>query len=105
MMEIRGLYTASKGEWELVLPTESEQDELQRMIEDSKSVIRPKVNDRMMEILEALTERGAEVLVLGCTDFGTLIPRDWRPKAVVMDPIDNLIELAGNIGVRGREHD
>ena len=91
-----GLYESAKGEWDLVLPTDFEQDELQRIIEDSKKDISPKPNLRLMTILDALVDRGAEALVLGCTDFPQLLQQGWRPEAVLIDPIDHLIELAGN---------
>jgi aspartate racemase len=91
-----GLYASPDGDWELIVPTAAEQDELQRMIETSKADIIPKVQPRLVEILDGLAARGAEALVLGCTDFPQMLPHDYRPAATLIDPIDCLIDLAGS---------
>ena len=88
-----GLYASREGLWTLVLPTEEEQVELQQLIEDCKLLVRPQPQQRLVEILQGLVDRGAEALVLGCTDFPQLLPASWRPSAVLIDPLEELIEL------------
>jgi aspartate/glutamate racemase len=55
-----GLYASADGAWELVLPTEAEQDELQRMIEECKAAITPQGQPRLAVILDGLVARGAQ---------------------------------------------
>ncbi len=73
-----------------VLPTAAEQDALMRLIyEDIKTAALPDY-DGFYRIADALMERGADSLILGCTEL-SLIPKDERHEGYPF--IDSLLAL------------
>ncbi|KAJ5558539.1 aspartate racemase [Penicillium sp. DV-2018c] len=65
----------AKNQIEALVPTESDQRMIQRALETelAAGVFRPKTRRDFKGAIERLVERGAEAIILGCTEFGKLV--------------------------------
>lgn len=76
---------------EIVVPTQSEQEDIDRIIFDElcKNRIRPASKERYLEIVDRMSTSGSQGVILGCTEIFMLINQSDRPAI----PIFNTTEL------------
>ena len=87
-----GLYESD--DYELLIPLPAEQETITRLIhENEKSLGEPHAPE-FVSIVQSLALRGAECLIIGCTDLTLMLPPAAREIIPVLDPMDELIELA-----------
>ena len=72
---------------EVIVPDESEQAEVDRVIFDElvKRDLRPESKQRYLDVVDRLQTRGAEGVILGCTEIFLLISQDDRPDFPMFD--------------------
>lgn len=72
----------------LLLPRETEQKEVNRMIRDVKQGSSSKEPHSLDTLIAQLQRRGAEVCILGCTELSTL--KDSLTTSSIVDPVEIL---------------
>jgi len=83
-----GLY--ENEEYELLVPLPEEQKILTRLIFE-KTLGNPL---EIVQIIRSLANRGAECIIIGCTDLGAMLLPEAREIIPVLDPMNELINLA-----------
>jgi len=58
-----------------LVPTDDQQEEIHRVIHEeiARGVLRPVSHDYYLRVIDSLTERGAEGIILGCTEIPLLV--------------------------------
>ena len=85
---------------EVIAPDESEQAEVDRVIFDElvKRDLRPESKERYLDIVDGLRARGAEGVILGCTEIFLLISQGDRPDFPMFDTtalhVDSIVDAA-----------
>lgn len=74
------------SEYQLVLPSDEEQAQIQQLIVAEKATLEPTVSPFLLQVLRSLVRRGAEALILGCTDFATLLPPQDAASSATAPP-------------------
>lgn len=73
----------------IMVPEHAEQRYIDRVIfeEMSKGILSEEARARYLEIIDALERRGAEGVILGCTEIPFLIQQDQRPQLPMFDTL------------------
>ena len=75
-----------------IIPSPAEQQVVQAAIEDCKVLTSVSPQSQLVPIIAALKQRGAEAIILGCTDLPSLLPLDLGLPT--LNPIDFLVAEA-----------
>ncbi len=75
---------------EVIVPTNDEQEYIDRVIRDElvKLDLRPESRQGYIDIIDKLVERGAEGVVLGCTEIPLLITQKDHPSVPLFDTLE-----------------
>ncbi len=90
-----GLYERYAGDVNLMVPTDDEREHIHRAIYAVKAGARPDEGTGKRTLLEIITgyrERGAEGVILGCTETPLLVSQKDMPEFPVFDSTDILVE-------------
>ncbi len=90
-----GLYERYAGDVNLMVPTDDERERIHRAIYAVKAGARPDEGTGKRTLLEIITgyrERGAEGVILGCTETPLLVSQKDMPEFPVFDSTDILVE-------------
>jgi aspartate racemase len=74
---------------EIMVPGREEQRYIDRVIfeEMSKGIFSEETRHRSLDIIDALERRGAEGVILGCTEISFLIQQEHRPQLPMFDTL------------------
>lgn len=92
-----GLYQnrLSKSGWDCIVPSEEEMDTLvQPAINLIKSGDMSKAYDMFMIVIDSLIARGANAVVLGCTEIPLAVDQSRRDGIPLINSIDSLVKAA-----------
>lgn len=101
---LKNRYAESFG-IEVIAPEEGEQAEIDRIIfnELVKRELRPESKGSYLRIIDRLRERGADGVILGCTEIFLLISQDDRPTIPMFDTtalhVARLTEMAFDVTI------
>ena len=90
-----GVYSNASGDVELILPDEEEQAKVHSAIYSIKGAAGQEMLDiraDLLEVVEALRGRGAEGIILGCTEIPIVIGQDDVRGVPVFDSTQILVE-------------
>ena len=90
-----GVYSKASGEVELILPDEEEQKRVHSAIYSIKGAAGQEmlgIRKNLLELVEELRGRGAEGIILGCTEIPIVIGQDDIRELPVIDSIRILVE-------------
>lgn len=82
---VEDFYRDKVAEWagidDIMVPLPDEQADLQAMIFEElvKGIITPRVTERFVAITNRLKERGADSVILGCTEIGLVLTEENSP--------------------------
>lgn len=101
---LRDIFTQKYG-LEILVPTESEQREIDRVIFDelSKPVFLDESREFYLRAIDGLRERGAEGVILGCTEIPLLVKQEHRPHLPMFDTLVLHAEAAAIEATEGIE--
>ena len=94
-----GLYQNHLGKlgWDCIVPTTEEMDTLvQPAINLIKSGQLDQAHDMFMSVVDSLIARGAQAVVLGCTEIPLAVREDTRRGIPLINSIDSLVKVAIN---------
>jgi aspartate racemase len=82
----------------IMVPEQDEQRYIDRVIfeEMSRGIFSAEARVRYLEIIDALQQRGAEGIILGCTEIPFLIQQDQRPQLPMFDTLRLHAEAAAD---------
>ena len=89
------VYTKSSGDVELIVPDEEEQERVHKAIYSIKGTAGQEMLDiraDLLEIVEGLRGRGAEGIILGCTEIPLVIGQEDVRDVPVFDSTQILVE-------------
>jgi aspartate racemase len=90
-----GLYPRYAGSTQLLLPDDRQQDHLQSAIYAVKGTVGERLaaaKARVLEIAASLRGRGAEGIILGCTELPLLVAQADMPDLPLFDSTDVLVD-------------
>lgn len=101
---LRGIFTEQHG-LEVLVPTEEEQHEIDRVIFDELSfpVFLDSSRDYYLKVIDNLRARGAEGVILGCTEIPLLVKQEHRPDLPLFDTLVLHAEAAAREATVGIE--
>ncbi len=81
---------------EAIVPTEEEQDLVDRIIFDElcKGVFSAEAKAAYLKIIDAMADRGAQGMILGCTEIPLLIAQEDRPTLPMFDTLALHVDAA-----------
>jgi aspartate racemase len=84
---------------ELISPSEEERQEINRIIFDELThhQFLPASKDYYIQVIKNLVDRGAEGVILGCTEIKMLLSQEDIPEVPLFDTTDLHCEMAANI--------
>ena len=94
-----GLYQNHLGKlgWDCIVPTTEEMDTLvQPAIDLIKSGQLDQAHDMFMSVVDSLIARGAQAVVLGCTEIPLAVREESRNGTPLINSIDSLVKVAIN---------
>lgn len=94
-----GLYQNHLGKlgWDCIVPTTEEMDTLvQPAIDLIKSGQLDQAHDMFMLVVDSLITRGAQAVVLGCTEIPLAVREESRNGTPLVNSIDSLVKVAIN---------
>ena len=94
-----GLYQKHLGKlgWDCIVPTTEEMDTLvQPAIDLIKSGHLDQAHDMFMLVVDSLITRGAQAVVLGCTEIPLAVREESRNGTPLINSIDSLVKVAIN---------
>ena len=94
-----GLYQNHLGKlgWDCIVPTTEEMDTLvQPAIDLIKSGLLDQAHDMFMLVVDSLIARGAQAVVLGCTEIPLAVREESRNGTPLINSIDSLVKVAIN---------
>ena len=102
---LRDLFTEKHG-LEVLVPSEKEQVEIDRVIFDELSmpVFREESRQYYLEVVDGLRARGAEGIILGCTEIPLLVKQEHRPNLPLFDTLVLHAEAAAREAVAEIDH-
>ena len=92
-----GLYQNHLGKlgWDCIVPTTEEMDTLvQPAIDLIKSGQLDQAHDMFMSVVDSLIARGAQAVVLGCTEIPLAVREESRNGTPLINSIDSLVKIA-----------
>ena len=83
---------------QIIVPDYDEQAYIDRIIfeEMSKGIFSDEARARYLEIIDKLERRGAQGIILGCTEIPFLIKQEQRPQLPMFDTLRLHAEAAAN---------
>ncbi|ETN46779.1 uncharacterized protein HMPREF1541_00968 [Cyphellophora europaea CBS 101466] len=101
---LRDIFTHKHG-LEILTPTPEEQQEIDRVIFDelSKPVFLEESRQYYLKVIDDLQHRGAEGVILGCTEIPLLVKQEHRPDLPLFDTLVLHGEAAAREAVAGIE--
>jgi aspartate racemase len=88
-------YKLNKGGWNCIVPTKEEMDTLvQPAINLIKSGDMSRAYDMFMVVIDSLIARGAQAVVLGCTEIPLAVNQNRRDSVPLINSIDSLVKSA-----------
>ncbi len=90
-----GVYSKASGDIELILPDEEEQERVHSAIYSIKGTAGQEMLDiraDLLEVVGGLRGRGADGIILGCTEIPIVIGQDDVRELPVFDSIQILVE-------------
>lgn len=99
---LREIFTEEHG-LEILVPTEEEQAEINRVIFDelSSAVFLEASRQYYLGVIDRLQSRGAEGVILGCTEIPLLVKQEHRPKLPLFDTLVLHAEAAAQKSTAG----
>ena len=87
---------------QILAPEAGEQDDVDRIIFDElcRGRLMPESKARYLEIVDGLRERGAEGVILGCTEIRLLIGQRDRPELPLFDTLALHVEAAVDLALQ-----
>jgi aspartate racemase len=90
-----GLYQNRLTDWDCIIPTQEEMDNIvQPAIDLIKSGNMSKAYDMFMIVIDSLIARGAQAVVLGCTEIPLAVTQNRRDGIPLINSIDSLVKVA-----------
>lgn len=91
---------------EVVVPDAAARADVDRIIfeELTDGVVREESRERYLAVVDDLVERGAEGVVLGCTEIGLLVDGSDRPEVPVFDTTERHVQRAVEWSLAPPEH-
>jgi len=89
-----GLYESEK--YELLTPLSEEQEIITKLIIDNSKMLGEPYCEELVTIVNSLVSRGAQAVIIGCTDLTSLIPKTVKNIVFFLDPMSELVRLAVN---------
>ena len=90
-----GLYQNRLTDWDCIIPTQEEMDNIvQPAIDLIKSGDMSKAYDMFMIVIDSLIARGAQAVVLGCTEIPLAVTQNRRDGIPLINSIDSLVKVA-----------
>lgn len=88
-------YKLNKAGWTCIVPTKEEMDSLvQPAINLIKSGDMSRAYDMFMVVIDSLIVRGAQAVVLGCTEIPLAVNQNRRDGIPLINSIDSLVKVA-----------
>lgn len=90
-----GLYQDRLTDWNCIVPSQEEMDDIvQPAIDLIKSGDMSKAYDMFMIVIDSLIARGAQAVVLGCTEIPLAVDQNRRDGIPLINSIDSLVKAA-----------
>lgn len=90
-----GLYQDRLTDWNCIVPT---QDEMDNIVQPAIDLIKAgdivKSLSMLMTVVDSLINRGAQAVVLGCTEIPLAVRDDRRNNIPLINSIDSLVKVA-----------
>lgn len=102
---LRNMLTDKHG-LEVLVPTEAEQREIDRVIFEELTyfVFKDESRQYYLDVVDSLRARGAEGVVLGCTEISLLVKQEHRPDLPLIDTLVLHAEAAAQEAVAGMDN-
>ena len=90
-----GLYQNHLTDWNCIVPSQEEMDNIvQPAIDLVKAGDMIKSHSMLMSVVDSLIARGAQAVVLGCTEIPLAVREDNRNGIPLINSIDSLVKVA-----------